>query len=34
VFPEPDDLFVLCRQPGQGLAAEAGEVRDFLVCLR
>jgi len=31
---QPDDLFVLCRQPGQGLAAEAGEVRDFLVCLR
>jgi hypothetical protein len=28
---EPDDLVVLRGQPGQGLAAEVGEVRDRLI---
>jgi hypothetical protein len=30
---EPDDLFVLCGEPGQGLAAEVGELVDRLLRL-
>lgn len=30
-FAEPDDLLVLGGEPGQGLAAEVGELRDCLL---